>query len=102
VPSPPLDDHADRLVGVRGFAEPTSVRGPLTDEWICEQHPDKPAAFCGRLAVDWHFCEPADPEATGGAGVPARAARPARCWPSASRRASRRLLRVVFAPNAVL
>jgi transposase len=23
------------------------------------------AAFCGQLAVDWHFCEPADPEAKG-------------------------------------
>ena len=23
------------------------------------------AAFCGRLALDWHFCEPADPEAKG-------------------------------------
>jgi transposase len=23
------------------------------------------AAFCGRLRVDWHFCEPADPEAKG-------------------------------------
>jgi transposase len=23
------------------------------------------AAFCGRLRVDWHFCEPADPQAKG-------------------------------------
>jgi len=23
------------------------------------------AAFCGQLALDWHFCEPADPEAKG-------------------------------------
>jgi transposase len=23
------------------------------------------AAFCGQLAVDWHFCKPADPEAKG-------------------------------------
>ncbi|MEX2196149.1 MAG: IS21 family transposase [Thermoleophilaceae bacterium] len=23
------------------------------------------AAFCGRLPVDWHFCEPADPQAKG-------------------------------------
>jgi transposase len=23
------------------------------------------AAFCGQLAVDWHFCEPADPQAKG-------------------------------------
>jgi transposase len=23
------------------------------------------AAFCGQLAVDWHFCDPADPEAKG-------------------------------------
>ncbi len=29
-------------------------------------HPtDVYAAFCGRLRVDWHFCEPADPEAKG-------------------------------------
>jgi hypothetical protein len=23
------------------------------------------AGFCGQLKVDWHFCEPADPEAKG-------------------------------------
>jgi hypothetical protein len=23
------------------------------------------AAFCGQLRVDWHFCEPADPQAKG-------------------------------------
>jgi len=29
-------------------------------------HPtDVYAAFCGQLRVDWHFCEPADPEAKG-------------------------------------
>jgi len=26
---------------------------------------DAYAAFCGQLRVDWHFCEPADPEAKG-------------------------------------
>ncbi|MDQ6816502.1 MAG: IS21 family transposase [Actinomycetota bacterium] len=26
---------------------------------------DSYAAFCGQLKVDWHFCEPADPEAKG-------------------------------------
>lgn len=26
---------------------------------------DAYAAFCGELALDWHFCEPADPEAKG-------------------------------------
>jgi transposase len=31
-----------------------------------EGRPTDPyAAFCGQLAVDWHFCEPADPEAKG-------------------------------------
>jgi hypothetical protein len=26
---------------------------------------DAYAAFCGQLKLDWHFCEPADPEAKG-------------------------------------
>ena len=30
--------------------------GRPTEEW---------AAFCGQLKLDWHFCEPADPQAKG-------------------------------------
>jgi transposase len=40
----------DRQAGIHGHG------GRPTDEF---------AAFCGQLKVDWHFCEPADPQAKG-------------------------------------
>ena len=40
----------DRQAGIHGHG------GRPTEEF---------AAFCGQLKVDWHFCEPADPQAKG-------------------------------------
>ena len=62
----------DLLFGIRRCLW-TLARLPETLVWDRQAglhaHDGRPtrefAAFCGRLKVDWHFCEPADPQAKG-------------------------------------
>jgi transposase len=62
----------DLLAGIAGCLERLGAL-PQTLVWDRQAgihgHAGRPseafAAFCGQLRVDWHFCEPADPQAKG-------------------------------------
>jgi hypothetical protein len=62
----------DLLAGIAGCLERLGGL-PRTSVWDRQAgihgHGGRPtdafAAFCGQLRVDWHFCEPADPQAKG-------------------------------------
>jgi hypothetical protein len=62
----------DLLAGIAGCLERLGglPRTPVWDRQAgIHGHACRPseafAAFCGRLRIDWHFCEPADPQAKG-------------------------------------